>query len=664
MEPEAEITVYLSTGAVARRLGLTAHAVRRAVRDGLLTAQPGTQGGHLRFSPSAVAAYSALCSGTSAPGMAERDPFFDLSMDPLCVAGLDGYFKRVNPAFSATLGWTAQQLLGRPYLDFIHPDDHEATLAGATRGGAGVSTARFENRYRRRDGSWCWLSWHSTTVAAEGLIYAVARDVTEQKPVQEALRASEERYRQVEEYAPIGLAIVASDGRWLRVNPALCRIVGYTAGELLAGTFQEITHPDDLDADLIYLRQTLTGEISTYQMEKRYLHKQGHAVWILLSVSLVRDAAGQPAYFIAQIQDIDSRKQTEAALRAETQRRAAIIATQRDIAQAALDLATVMRVITERAQALTGAAGAVVELVEGDQMVYRAVSGSSEPHLGLRLARATSLSGRCVTTAEILRCDDAESDARVDREACRRVNVRSMIVAPLQQEGRSIGVLKVLSPQPHAFDDTDVETLQLMVGLLAAAMDHALAFAAKQELLAERILLAHYDALTGLPNRALLTDRLTQALAEANRRAAPLAVLLLDLDGFKGVNDTLGHAAGDALLGVVADRLRLTLRASDTVSRLGGDEFVLLLTGTNEAGAVVAARKALAALAPPTHLHGQPAQVGGSIGIALHPAHGPDQADLLRNADMAMYQAKRGHLGYAVYSPEPAENAPRAALFV
>ncbi|TKS63302.1 MAG: hybrid sensor histidine kinase/response regulator [Nitrospira sp.] len=115
--------------------------------------------------------------------------------------------------------------------------------------------------------------------------------------------------------AAIGMALVGLDGHWLQVNPALCKLVGYTQPELLATTFQAITHPDDLDTDLAFVRQVLASEIPTYQMEKRYFHKQGHIVWILLDVSLVRDPATHPLFFIAQIQDISKRKWAEEALR-------------------------------------------------------------------------------------------------------------------------------------------------------------------------------------------------------------------------------------------------------------------------------------------------------------------------------------------------------------
>lgn len=132
---------------------------------------------------------------------------------------------------------------------------------------------------------------------------------------EEALRRSEARFRLAFDNAPIGMALVAPDGRWLATNPALCRIVGYTTDVLATKTFQDITHPDDLEADLGYVGRMLAGETETYSMEKRYFHALGHVVWVNLSVSLVRDEVGQPLYFISQIEDITDRKADEKRLR-------------------------------------------------------------------------------------------------------------------------------------------------------------------------------------------------------------------------------------------------------------------------------------------------------------------------------------------------------------
>jgi PAS domain S-box-containing protein len=113
------------------------------------------------------------------------------------------------------------------------------------------------------------------------------------------------------EHAAIGMALVAPDGKWLRVNHSVCEITGYSENDLLQRSFQDITHPDDLDLDLANVGKMLAGEIDGYQMEKRYFHKNGAIVWVLLSVSLVRDEEGQPRFFISQIQDISSRKESE-----------------------------------------------------------------------------------------------------------------------------------------------------------------------------------------------------------------------------------------------------------------------------------------------------------------------------------------------------------------
>ena len=133
-------------------------------------------------------------------------------------------------------------------------------------------------------------------------------DITERRKAEMELRRSEGQFRSAMQFSAIGMALVALDGKWMEVNQALCNIVGYSEQELLASDFQSITHPDDLAGDLKLLGQLIAGEWPTYQMEKRYIHKQGHLVWILLSVSLVRDDVGRPCYFISQIQDITERK--------------------------------------------------------------------------------------------------------------------------------------------------------------------------------------------------------------------------------------------------------------------------------------------------------------------------------------------------------------------
>jgi diguanylate cyclase (GGDEF)-like protein/PAS domain S-box-containing protein len=166
--------------------------------------------------------------------------------------------------------------------------------------------------------------------------------------------------------------------------------------------------------------------------------------------------------------------------------------------------------------------------------------------------------------------------------------------------------------------------------------------------------MAHYDALTGLPNRALFTDRLDHAIAEAKRAHNKIAVMFIDLDKFKPINDTLGHDIGDIVLAEVANRLRKCIRGSDTVARLGGDEFAVILEDlTNDADAVNVAGKIIETIGMPMHPQGHECSVGASIGIGIYPEHGETANDIVKSADIAMYDVKEGgRNGYKVYEVE------------
>ncbi|HEY9806730.1 MAG TPA: PAS domain S-box protein, partial [Candidatus Obscuribacterales bacterium] len=190
---------------------------------------------------------------------------------------------------------------------------------------------------------------------------------------------------------------------------------------------------------------------------------------------------------------IAERLRTEAWLRDDAERLAAIIDTQHDIATAELDLLRVMNLIAERTQKITAATGAVILLPNGEELVYRVASGTAAPHIGLRVNMNSSLSGQCFRTGEILRCEDSETDPRIDPTVYRRVGARSMIAVPLRYERRIAGVLKVLSPKVNAFSDQDAHTLRLMAGFIAAAVMHAAEFEARQAMVVE-----HTIALTAL----------------------------------------------------------------------------------------------------------------------------------------------------------------------
>jgi diguanylate cyclase (GGDEF)-like protein len=320
-----------------------------------------------------------------------------------------------------------------------------------------------------------------------------------------------------------------------------------------------------------------------------------------------------------------------------------VIRTQTEIAKLGMDLGAVMHLVAEQLKGLTQAGGAIVELAEGGEMVYRAASGIAASHLGLRLNREGSISGLCVAQGQVLRCDDTETDERVDRAACRRVGLRSMVVAPLDYDGNTVGVLKIASSKPAAFEDRDVAILEMMCELIAAAMYHA----ARNET-NELYHRATHDALTGLANRALFYDRLRQQLAQARRNGRSLGILSLDMDCLKPINDRYGHRAGDAALRTTADRLRRTSRQADTVARLGGDEFGMILSGVDgREGAVEATRRVSEQVCHVFTFEENVLPLEASVGVALFPEDGEEVDRLLESADQSMYAAKRLRKGQA-----------------
>jgi diguanylate cyclase (GGDEF)-like protein len=320
-----------------------------------------------------------------------------------------------------------------------------------------------------------------------------------------------------------------------------------------------------------------------------------------------------------------------------------IINLQTDIARQGLDLGGVMQLVCQRAGALCGATAAVVELAEGNDMVYRAAAGVAEGSLGLRLKREGSLSGLCVAQDKILQCDDSETDPRVDRAACRKVGLRSMLVVPLRHEGETVGVLKVGAPHVNAFDAYQAQILGLLSELIGAAIYHAVQYESSD--LYHR---ATHDALTSLANRALFYDRLRQQLAQASRACSSVAVVNIDMDGLKAINDNLGHRAGDAAICQVAERISRELRQEDLAARLGGDEFGIILCGVRDRDGVGNKCNSINnAIGAPFEFEGRALRLGASIGYAISPEDGLEMDKLIELADQAMYRVKHARKAVA-----------------
>ena len=316
-----------------------------------------------------------------------------------------------------------------------------------------------------------------------------------------------------------------------------------------------------------------------------------------------------------------------------------VISLQSEVARLGVDLSGITSLIVEKIPALIAADGAVIEYAEGEDMVYRAVSGLAEHSLGLRLRRESSLSGLCVREGLIQVCQDSETDNRVDREACRRVGLRSMVVLPLRHGSRTVGVLKAMSSRPEAFSSAQVRILSLLSDTIGAAMFHSARFDAN-----ELFYRATHDFLTGLPNGSMFMDRLRTLLEQAKRRGEILAVMMADLDGLKTVNDRWGHKAGDALLREFARRITAMIRQSDTVARLGGDEFAGIFHPLHEKESMSQLLERFReALDPEFAFEGHSAPMSASFGVALFPEDSGDIGVLCEMADARMYGMKKTH---------------------
>jgi diguanylate cyclase (GGDEF)-like protein/PAS domain S-box-containing protein len=422
------------------------------------------------------------------------------------------------------------------------------------------------------------------------------------------------------------ICVVDADGRYLFVSAAFERIFGYAPEEVIGRPMIELVYPPDRERTLAATAEIMSGQPKPH-FENRYVRKDGQIVHIMWSARW--SEADQARVAVAR--DITELKRADV-----------LQSALYDISEAANtteDLLALFRRIHGIVGTLLPANNLFVALYDEkkDELSFPYYIDEHDLAPAPRKLDSGTLSAEVIRTGQALLLTP-DTDVTLSEHVDTIVGKDSLdwLGVPLNSSKGIIGALVVQSYSGEVrYTEQDKSLLQFVSNQIAAAIVRK-----QNETWLQYI--AHHDPLTDLPNRELFHDRLQTALSRARRNKERLAVLYIDLDGFKQVNDGYGHAVGDLLLQEVAQRIRRCLRESDTVGRIGGDEFVVLLNNITlpEHGTVVA-EKIRATLDRPFELAGQRLHISSSIGVAVCPEHGDDNKQLIRHADEAMYAAKK-----------------------
>ena len=540
----------------------------------------------------------------------------------------------------------------------------------------------------------------------------------DQRQAEIALRQSEEQFRSAFENAAIGMAIVSTEGRWIRVNQALCEMLGYGEDELSRLTFQDVTFPEDLETDMSFMKAFLQDSLKTCQFEKRYIHKHGHKVHVDLAVSVLRDDHGIPLHFICQIQDVTESKQAQESL-AVREREFRLLA---ESMPQIVWITSADGLNTYFNHQWVDYTGLSLEDSYGHgwnkpfhpqdrdrawKAWKNAVAHNGTYSLECRLRRADGQYrwwlirgipvmnddgniekwfGTCTDIHDLKQAEESlQLSALVYQSSSEAMVVTDAIgtiltVNPAFTEFTGYRMeevigqpVKILQSGHHdksfyraMWDSLNVQgrwqgeiwdrrkngeiypariSINTVAGDESSGIRRVALFSDISEMKRSQDTIwrqANYDALTGLPNRRMFVERLEYEIKKAHRAKLRLALIFIDLDLFKEVNDTLGHLMGDHLLEEVATRLQSCVREADTVGRLGGDEFTVILGELeNLDGINRIAGSILEKLAAPYQLNEHVAYVSASMGITVYPDDATECQSLLKNADQAMYESKR-----------------------
>jgi diguanylate cyclase (GGDEF)-like protein/PAS domain S-box-containing protein len=482
------------------------------------------------------------------------------------------------------------------------------------------------------------------------------------------LRAERDRMTAILRSLGDGLCELDAEGRVLFINPQGEFLLGWTEAELVGRELLLMvgaSGPARAEVTAAALVPALVGAGQTYRdHDDSFLCKDGTHLpvsYVLAPLTTQGRLTGAVLVF----RDMSPSKQR---LQAQTQlvRRESLLRLARRFASES-DPEQVLTDLLDEAVAVLGGHNGTLSRWDTVRNVLVPVRNTvPTAHEYTVIEVGAGVSGRAVEHRAPVLLNDYQRESGAETPAGKS-GVQAAIAVPLLHEGRLLGSLSVNTYDPdRKFTAEDAEVLELLAGhasAVLASLERSVELAeANRELRQARDEAqrqALHDGLTGLPNRTLLRDRLQQAILIGERDKAGVALLIMDLDRFKDVNDTLGHHTGDELLQQVGVRLRSVLRASDTVARMGGDEFAVVLPMAGHADVASRVAQALVqALEKPFTLAGHSVSIGSSIGIAMYPEHGTNVKTLLRHADVAMYVAKRGGSGHAVYAWEQDAHDP------
>lgn len=561
----------------------------------------------------------------------------------------DGRLVRANDNYLALFGYRAEQVAGQHHSFFCNADSAEPAVHERFWQPLSAGEAYSGQVERLRQGGHsCWLQTTYMPVMDEAgrvrQIMQVAIDITER------MHHEQEQQRHLRQLSLVAdasdSAVVISDANpyIVYVNAGFCRMFGWTAQEALGRMPIALLAPDK-DAEYVQrYRSTLAAGLPV-EREEVVEGKDGQRYWVKIISNPIMDDAGQWQLTVTILTNITQAKMHEVLQHSVME----AMARERPLTE-------VLELICEEVERIAPEVVASILEVDEDGLLHPlAAPGLALEYQqkldGVAIGPAVGSCGTAAWRKAYVWVDDIATDPLwADyRDLVLPLGFRGCWSAPvLNAQERVVGTFAFYFRR--APQDCSMQFYRRLV----EACQHLCGLALEREQTRRRIRqLAFYDALTGLPNRSLLQARADQAIATVTREAEWLAVLFIDLDRFKQVNDSLGHSAGDDLLRQVAARIQSVLRESDIAGRQSGDEFVVVLPGCDANAVTLVAERLLQLLTEPFALSGTSLQVSGSIGIAMYPNDGRDMETLMGRADMAMYQAKSSGRGrFHFYSSE------------